>query len=240
VLAQDEYCIEVPHHIRRQFALAISGLQETAGWEGIKAYLDLLSRAVESKGHLRSSVVQSFTDQSSDNPEELWMMFLNEDCMTDAGHVYLDLTAPAPTDATLERQLMLITNRECRTDTSSPAPDAGPSSSSPADKVTDATVYERDRRKHEVLCGRKRKREHPYNPAKQDLPRFNLVGFLTTYWTTLRADGLYTNSSVWAFKGTGEEKDIHKPSVANGKKVGMRLTLKDSLSAVKAWRFDVE
>jgi hypothetical protein len=83
---------DVPHHIRRQFAVAISGLQETAGWEGTKAYLDLLSRTVESKGHRCSSAAQH------------------------SRHV----------------------TRYCRgiMDDSSPTPDAGKNSSSPADGAT--------------------------------------------------------------------------------------------------------
>lgn len=88
------------------------------------------------------------------------MMFLNEDCMTGDGHAHLDPTAPAPTDATLDRQLMLITSRDCRTDTSSPTPDAGTHSSSPADEATDVTTCERGRRKREAPRRKKRKREH--------------------------------------------------------------------------------
>lgn len=39
--------MKIPHHLQRQFALAISDLQETVGWEATKAYLSSLSRTIE-------------------------------------------------------------------------------------------------------------------------------------------------------------------------------------------------
>jgi hypothetical protein len=109
------------------------------------------------------------------------MMFLNENCMTNVKNAYLDLTAPAPTDITLNRLLILIINKKCKTDPWNLISDAGITSFFPADRITNVTTCEHDKRKHEIPRGKKRKCEHSHKPVKQDLPRFNLVDFLTIY-----------------------------------------------------------
>jgi hypothetical protein len=68
--ASTEINIEIPHHIRRQFALAISALQKTTDWEGIKVYLDFLFYIVKSKDYFRNSVIQNFPDKSFNTAEE--------------------------------------------------------------------------------------------------------------------------------------------------------------------------
>jgi len=48
----------------------------------------------------------------------------------------------------------------------------------------------------------KKKHKNSLNVIIQDLPRSNLINFLTTYWETLRVNGFYTKSSLQTFRWT--------------------------------------